>query len=550
VKRQTESPLLLLAVIGIILYLTVVGSSYLREPGTAAEAVPQYPAITKQEAAHAAAQFVQERFGLSDAYRSNTLYQSYSTRSGYLQKEKLEDEYVKRFESLPIDYYEVEINDISKQITYYIDVNYSNQRILGWEAYTSPSAKQQAVSSLNSDPLKLAEQAITDQGYSAADFIRVAEDPGQAAAERREGPSSASGTKLLYQSKDKQIGAAKLHLTLSVANGKVVSFHPVFELPESFLQWQEHQDDRASLMTRISMGVSLIMALASVYTVIRYRREISYRRGLLLSFIFLAVYVGNNFNMLPAFRTAHSEGPSQFEAFFNLIIINVFIFLMAVSIYFAILAGKNMWLRRGWNPVTEWSDPSFGQRAVSAMGQGYLLCLFVLGVQQGLFFIAGEYFDVWAVNDPSDSVLNMLVPGIFPLMAWAASISEEAVYRLFGIAFFLKLARNRFLAVLLPSMIWALSHTQYPIYPVYTRFVEVTIIGLIFGFAFLKYGFMTVLFAHASMDSILMGLSLIDLGDLTHSIIGVFYLVVPAIVGWFLAWLHGKRKRRELPLPS
>jgi hypothetical protein len=144
----------------------------------------------------------------------------------------------------------------------------------------------------------------------------------------------------------------------------------------------------------------------------------------------------------------------------------------------------------------------------------------------------------------------MSIPAVFPLLAWSAAISEEAVYRLFGIAFFLKLVRNRFAAVLLPSIVWALSHTQYPIYPVYTRLVEVTIIGLIFGFAFLKYGFMTVLFAHATMDSILMGLSLIDMGDLLHSLTGTFYLIVPALIGWFLGWLHGKRKRREQIVPS
>jgi hypothetical protein len=110
VKRQSESPLLLLAVIGIILYLTVIGSSYLQDPGETVEAESQYPVITKQEAANAAVHFVQERFGLSPGYRTGTWYQSNSTRSGYLQKEHLDDEYMKRFENLPIDYYEVEIN--------------------------------------------------------------------------------------------------------------------------------------------------------------------------------------------------------------------------------------------------------------------------------------------------------------------------------------------------------------------------------------------------------------------------------------------------------
>ncbi|NOU92790.1 CPBP family intramembrane metalloprotease [Paenibacillus sp. LMG 31456] len=550
-KRQSESPLLLLAVIGIIIYLTVIGSSYLQDPSKAVEQEPRYPSITKQEAADAATQFVKERFGLPvDSYTTNTLFQSYTKRSGYLQKEKLSEEYTKRFSSLPIDYYEVEINDNTNKMNYYIDVNYSNQRILGWEAYSSPSTKRPVTSSPNTSSLELAEQAITNMGYPAADFNRASHYQGKKIAERLDGPSSAAGTEFVFESKDKQIGTAKLLLSISIANGKVVSFHPIFDIPASFTEWQKHQDDRATLMTRFSLGVSLIMAIASVYIIIRYRREITFRRGLLLSFLFFSVYVANNFNMLPAFRTSHTEGPSELQGIIYLWISNVIIFLMAVSVYFALLAGKNMWLRRGWNPITEWSDSKFGNHVMTAMGRGYLLCLFILGVQQGLFFIAGEYFDVWSVSDPSDSVLNMSIPAVFPLLAWSASISEEAIYRLFGIAFFLKLVRNRFVAVLLPSIVWALSHTQYPIYPVYTRLIEVTIIGLIFGFAFFKYGFMTVLFAHATMDSILMGLSLIDMGDLLQSITGTFYLIFPAIIGWFLAWLHGKRKRREQIVPS
>jgi hypothetical protein len=553
VKRQSEPNLLLLAVLGILLYMTVTfASSYLQDPITADTAEPQHPAITKQDAADAAVQFVRERFALSSGYHTGALYQSHTTRSGYLQKERLYEDYSQRFESFPLDYYEVEINDAGNQFTYYVDVNYFNQRIVGWEAYAAPAARRQTVSAgAASEPVKLAEQAIADQGYTLSDFVRVDEDPTLRLSASDKAARPATGTKYWYQSKTRQIGDAKLYLTLAISGGKVVSFHPEFNIPASFVAWQQQQNDRASLMTTISMGGALVMTLVSIYILIRYRKEITFRRGLLLSFMFLAIYIGNNFNMLPAFRTSHPEGPSQFEAVFYLWFVNAFIVLMAASVYFALLAGKNMWLRRGWNPITEWSEPEFGSRVLTAMGRGYLLCLFVLGVQQGLFFIAGEYFDVWSVNDPSDSVLNMLIPGVFPLMAWAAAISEEAVYRLFGIAFFLQLVRSRLLAVLLPSMIWALSHTQYPIYPVYTRFVEVTLIGLIFGFFFLKYGFMTVLFAHASMDSILMGLSLIDMGDLTHNVIGALYLIVPALVGWILAWLHRIRKRRDvMPVSS
>jgi ABC-type sulfate transport system permease subunit len=145
----------------------------------------------------------------------------------------------------------------------------------------------------------------------------------------------------------------------------------------------------------------------------------------------------------------------------------------------------------------------------------------------------------------------MYSPYVFPIMAWAAAISEEGTYRLFGIAFFLKLVRFRFLAVLLPSILWALGHTEYAIYPVYTRLIEVTLLGLVFGYAFLKYGFLTALFAHACMDSVLMGLSLWSISTWPGLYLGLIYIASPFVVAWIIYWLHSRRQRRRQrqPLP-
>lgn len=537
-KRRLEFSLPLLAVIGIVLYLAVIfGSSYLEEDSPLQETLPDLPTVTKQQAGEAAVKFTQQAFQLSPNHRVSTLYQSHAERSGYLQKEDLVGTYAERFKDYPIDYYEVEINDDTTQATYYIDVNFTNLQILGWESYTPKEAKQPAAAPEPGDSQLIAEQTLQSRGYQVRQFERIEPAPEETS---QENSGTAAGTRFVYQSKEQAIGKAKLQLKVTVQQSKATAFHAVFDIPASFRSWQDEQNDNASTMTRISLLFSLGMALASFYIVFRYRREITFLTGLMLTALFLVIYIANNFNMVPALRTSHSAGPSQWETMFNLWFMNIIIAIMAVSVYFAFLAGRHMWLRKGWSPWPLWHEPGFSRRLRTSVIQGYLLCLFILGVQQTLFFGAEQWFDVWAVNDPSDSVLNMVYPALFPLMAWAAAISEESVYRLFGIPFFMKIVRNRFLAVLIPSMIWALSHTQYPIYPVYTRFVEVTIIGLIFGYAFLKYGFLTVLFAHASMDSILMGLSLMDMGDLPHHLIGGFYIVFPALLGWLIAWVRDK----------
>src|SRR5690606_17572507 len=151
------------------------------------------------------------------------------------------------------------------------------------------------------------------------------------------------------------------------------------------------------------------------------------------------------------------------ESLFSVFFMHFTILLMAAAVYLSFVAGDAMWSKRGKSNWAVWSDADFGSRVLTAMVRGYLLCLFILGVQAVMFSVAERHFHVWAVNDPADSVYNYFWPALFPLLAWAAAISEEAVYRLFGIALFKKLTRSTFLAVCIPSVFWALGHTAYPI---------------------------------------------------------------------------------------
>ena len=67
------------------------------------------------------------------------------------------------------------------------------------------------------------------------------------------------------------------------------------------------------------------------------------------------------------------------------------------------------------------------------MKLGYMWAFILLGVQSVIFIGLGLTLNTWSTTDATQSPYNMLYPWLFPLMAWLAGISEEAVYRLFGI---------------------------------------------------------------------------------------------------------------------
>ncbi|MGG1552216.1 CPBP family intramembrane glutamic endopeptidase [Paenibacillus ferrarius] len=520
--------LLTLSVIGLLLYSAI---SFLYGRGTEPELPTDNPAITKKQAADSALAFLKERYRVHQA-DTYVVYQSKKERSGYLQKENLISAYLSAYnERYPIDYYEVSAKESSTGRRFTVDINYMNSAVIGWHEQ-SGSTGEAPMNAGKAD--LLAKVEMRQQGLDPADFAPVE----RASTEDR----AAGQTTRYYEKQSQPLGEAKLQLQFDFDGTQLTGYTAGFSLPASYTTWLEKQDASASRMTWVSLGFSLIMTLAAIFYVIRYRKAMRFSRGLLLTAIYLLIYIGNNFNMYPAFRSASGDMEPNLAAWASIIIMNIVTVLMAISLYLALVAGEGLWRLKGQPKWLFWRERTFGHDVFYGMGRGYLLALFILGIQQVLFYAGEIRFDVWSVNDPTDSVLNMVKPQLFPTMAWVAAISEEAVYRLLGVVLFKKLFRSNFIAVLLPSVIWAASHTQYPIYPVYTRLIEVTIIGIILGYVFLKYGFITALFAHTCMDSILMGLSLFSLGGTFDWMIGLMYIALPGLISWGLAWLHGKRR--------
>src|SRR5690606_36202755 len=85
----------------------------------------------------------------------------------------------------------------------------------------------------------------------------------------------------------------------------------------------------------------------------------------------------------------------------------------------------------------------------------------------------------------------------------------RGIHRLSGRPVFLNPLFAIVPAVIISSVLWGAAHVGYTVYPVYTRLIEVTMLGFVFSWMMLRYGLMTAIFAHASVDLIWMGYSLI-----------------------------------------
>jgi len=121
-----------------------------------------------------------------------------------------------------------------------------------------------------------------------------------------------------------------------------------------------------------------------------------------------------------------------------------------------------------------------------------------------VFYIAGRTVGVWApLSEPYGNALATPLPWVYPMFtALIASIDEELLFRLFAVALLMRLVGRRWVAVLVPAAAWAFLHSNYPQYPIYVRGLELTLVGVVYAAAMLRYGFAAPMIAHYGYNAL------------------------------------------------
>jgi len=133
---------------------------------------------------------------------------------------------------------------------------------------------------------------------------------------------------------------------------------------------------------------------------------------------------------------------------------------------------------------------------------GYFVFLIMLGMQAVLFHLGQKYFGVWVEYHFMNSLSTAYFPFIVAFtIGFKASFTEEIFYRIFAISWGKKIFKNTVVAVIVSSLIWGFSHSQYPIFPMWFRGVEVTCLGLFLSYMFLRFGIIPVIVGHYLFDA-------------------------------------------------
>jgi len=147
------------------------------------------------------------------------------------------------------------------------------------------------------------------------------------------------------------------------------------------------------------------------------------------------------------------------------------------------------------------SSTFFSRSVAYSISLGYLTFLIVLGLQSLIFYLGQRFLGVWVEHTRLTQLSTAYLPFLGALIVgYNASLNEEITFRIFGMSWAKKYLRNIFLAAILVSAVWGLGHSEYPVFPVWFRGIEVGAMGLVFAFMFLRYGIICLVVAHYLFD--------------------------------------------------
>lgn len=486
--------------------------------------------IAKSAAEDKASAFVEKETGLK-VKSAKAVHQTDKIMNGYLSKYELVKAYTDKYDPMfPTDTFQVDLKFVGGG-SGYVYLHMHSGKVVAW------NLKLEGEQLSDADKAKEAIAFLTAGNFSGTEFIG-----GQILPNGDWQPKPPAG----YSIKNAHLNVL---VNALVVNDRTIitKYKPVFEAPSDYINYVEKQDKIAGYLTSIGyLFMSFVLfVLAIIYSVL-YRKHTSFKYGIVLTIIYLITYTIMNLNVLDGIRATLGETDMAGATVSITAIVSVLLAIpMAGSIYVSIVAGDGLWKAQGRALWPRFGQRGYGDYVWRSVGLSYLFAIILFAIQSVIFIALKLSIGTWETSDASQSPYNMGVLWLMPVLAWAAAIGEEAVFRFFGIGLFRRWFKNTFAAALLPTFFWALGHVMYPFYPSTTRLFELMIIGLLFSFIFVRYGFITAMFTHAIFNSVAVGLSLLTIGTAPNIISAIFFSVLPVLIAFVLKYLSHKKEKKQ-----
>ncbi len=386
------------------------------------------------------------------------------------------------------------------------------------------------------EALALASQFLSRQNINLSLYILI-----QSSSEKQKARIDYN---FIWEKKKFKVKDATFQVKIRVLGDKIGEFNQYLKIPESAIREYKKESARGEFISIISsfLGI-LIFILSLIVVIIKFKNEdLEWRFILPLIIIMGIIIILEEINSLNLTKFIYST-EMEMRTFIGIQLISLIPMVLfgGIIIFLTGTAGDSL-VRDVFKEMTppsqmfkfNWlTSRNFALSAII----GYSFAFIWIGYTVLLYMFGRKFLGIWMPSDASYSnMLSTTFPFLFSLSAgFTASFFEEFTFRLFAISFLKKYLRSTFLAVLISAIIWAFQHSTYPVFPIYFRGIELSIIGIALGYTFIKYGIMATIIAHYVMNTLTAGLPLLKADNLYFLISWIITiggaLLLPIILG-------------------
>lgn len=359
----------------------------------------------------------------------------------------------------------------------------------------------------------------------------------------------------------KEQGGAKLLIGATISGNEIRAFYRgALDIPEKFQRYIGNQLSFGEYLYSCYFIVFIILIVWSISIVIKRKHTLAIRLSkkwyLYLAAFFFANYVVDIFNNAQSLIIGYPTSVSL-SLFIGNYLVKLLINIIFLSVIFIMpaLAGESLHSETAgsnkYSSFLHYIKSTFYSRSVTkSIIFGYILFFIILGFQAIIFYFGQRYLGVWKEWIKLTQFSSAYLPFLTAFVVGAnASLSEEVIFRLFGINLGKRYLKNTVLAVVLISLIWGFGHSRYAIFPIWFRGIELTLVGLLFGFIFIRYGLLPLIVAHYLFDAFL-GIAAHIFG---HSSVYLFtssllILVIPLAFALVAYFMNKEEKEREIKI--
>lgn len=331
-----------------------------------------------------------------------------------------------------------------------------------------------------------------------------------------------------WKLKGSEVKGADYRISVEIAGQKVVGYHEHLKVPDTWIRSYQKLRSRNETAGQIDAVLLLLTFIAMLIVLglkIR-RRDIRWRPAALLGGVIFVLLALSQLNSLPSSLFRY-DTTASYGGFLLRIILQSLLtgFAGGAAIFLLAASAEPLYRERFPQRLSLTSlvrlEALRTREFFRASLVGITLTFFFFAYEN-IFYIIANALGAWSPRDVAYSdLLSTAFPWVYVLFfGLFPALSEEFMSRMFSIPFFEKILKSTTAALIIAAFIWGFGHATYPNQPFWIRGLEVGLAGIVFGLVLLRFGIMSVVICHFSVDALYSAFVLIRSPNLYYKISG------------------------------